>query len=297
MRILHFSDIHLLPVFRRVPLRDWLGKRIVGGLNMFVRRRPYFAAAAAKVVALDAFRRELEVDLVICTGDYTALGTLLELRTARAVVEPLMAAPSGYVTVPGNHDLYAPDVVRERRFQEAFGDKLTTDLPEFQVEGGPWPLVRLFGDDVAVVGVNSARPNRAPWLSSGTIPPAQLVVLPRILEDERVRSRFVFVMTHYAARLGDGTHDHPYHGLENADCFLAACASLPRGALLCGHLHRRFVVRIDGVRLPLFCAGSTTQKGREGLWVFDVTGENARATPGRWAGERYELELDSAIEL
>lgn len=32
---------------------------------------------------------------------------------------------------------------------------------------GPWPLLRLIGENLAVVGVNSARPNPLPWRSSG----------------------------------------------------------------------------------------------------------------------------------
>ena len=297
MRVLHFSDVHLREPAGAVPFRDWLGKRLIGGANLLLGRRHHFDDAPAKVAALDTFRREEGIDLVICTGDYTALGTLGELELARKAVAPLMEAPLGYVHVPGNHDLYVSDVVRQRRFGRQFGDTLQTDLPEHLVGDGPWPLVRLVGDDVAVVGVNSARPNPLPWRSSGKVPPEQLEALGRVLQDERVRDRFVFVITHYAPRLRDGRPDSPRHGLVNGAAFLAACRNVSPGAILFGHVHWRYTVRIEGVQPRLFCAGSATKRGVEGLWVFDVQAGRARATPGRWAGDRYVLEPAEAIDV
>lgn len=297
MRVLHFSDVHLREPAGAVPLRDWLGKRLIGGANLLLGRRHAFDDAPAKVRALDTFRREQDVDLVICTGDYTALGTRGEIQLAREAVEPLTRAPLGYVHVPGNHDLYALDVLRQKRFREHFGDTLATDLPEHLVDGGPWPIVRFAGDDVAVVAVNSARPNPRPWRSNGRIPDEQIEALGRVLADERVRGRFVFVITHYAPRLENGEPDKRLHGLVNADAFLEACRDVSPGAILCGHVHWRYSVRIDGVKPRIFCAGSATKEGAEGLWVFDVEAGRARATPGRWDGDRYVVVEDEAVDV
>lgn len=297
MRILHFSDIHLPPRLGAIPWTDWLGKRLVGGANLLLGRGRSFSEGFEKMVALDRFRREQGVDFVICTGDYTGLGTLSELRAARDAVAPLMEAPLGYAHVPGNHDVYVLDALRQKRFERHFGDSLDTDLPQYLVEGGRWPFVRLVGDDVAVVGVNSARPNPQPWRSSGRIPDAQLERLQAALADSDVQRRFVFVITHYASRLEDGRPDHRRHGLVNADAFLEACADVPRGALLCGHVHRRYCVRMEGVRPPLLCAGSTTKAGAEGLWVFDVDGDGAQATPGAWRDGGYVLDASAAFSL
>jgi 3',5'-cyclic AMP phosphodiesterase CpdA len=141
---------------------------------------------------------------------------------------------------------------------------------------------------VALVAVNSARPNPQPWRSSGAIPPAQLAALVKVLADDRVRDRFVFVITHYAPRLANGKPDKLMHGLDNADELLSICADLPRGAILHGHVHRCFRVRVPGVRPAMFGAGSTTQDGREGLWLFEI-GANSTATRGTWATDRYVL--------
>lgn len=297
MRILHFSDIHLPLRLGTVPFRDWMGKRLIGGANLLLGRAEYFAEARQKMIALDRFRRELPVDLVICTGDYTALGTSAELKAARQAVEPLMQAPLGYVNVPGNHDIYLSDVLRERRWGEHFGDTLVTDLPASVVDGGPWPFVRLLGDRLAVVGVNSARPNPQPWRASGRIPVRQLEALTRVLADPILRDRFVFVITHHNPRLEDRSPGARWHGLANADDFLAVCANIPRGAILCGHVHRRFMVRVDGVNPPVFCAGSATKAGKEGLWVFDLDGNRVHAIPGDWRNARYALDQGGAVEV
>ena len=56
---------------------------------------------------------------------------------------------------------------------------------QMQVDG-VWPLVRLIGDSVAVVCVNSARPNPQPWRSSGRIPDTQIKALRDVLRDPRL---------------------------------------------------------------------------------------------------------------
>jgi 3',5'-cyclic AMP phosphodiesterase CpdA len=297
MRVLHFSDIHLLQGPGKVPLLDWFGKSAFGGLNLLLGRGRRFADAAAKVAALDRFRREQDIDLVIFTGDYTALGTVFELKAARQAVMPLTTAPSGYVHVPGNHDIYTLKAARDKRFLRVFGDMTTTDFPEYCVDDSPWPAVRLVGGDIAVVAVDSARPNPLPWRSSGRIPPAQLEALRRLLDDERIAHRFIFVITHYAPRLPGGEPDRRHHGLTNVDDFLHVCRSVSRGVILCGHVHHRYSVVTDGVRARTFCAGSTTLDGREGLWVFDLEGECVRATPGRWLDDGYVLEHDAAVQV
>ncbi len=129
------------------------------------------------------------------------------------------------------------------------------------------------------------------------MPAAALHSLRRILLDDRLAGRFTFVITHYAARLEDDRPDKPSHRMVNADAFLEVVADLPRGVLLCGHVHRRFTTQIAGVRPPLFCAGSTTKAGHEGLWVFDVGGAEAVATPGRWDGSEYVLTSNVALRI
>lgn len=295
-RVLHVSDLHLEDGFAGVPWKSFVNKRLVGLANLQLHRRRLFAEAPSKVRALADFVEEQGVDLVLCTGDYTALGTEAEIAYARRVIEPITHAPQGFFTVPGNHDLYLQDTVEAGWFESHFGEFLRTDLPEYAVDG-LWPQVWLSIDGLAVIGVNSARPNAKPTYSNGRIPDAQLDALTRVLGDERVQDRFVVIATHYAPRLASGQPDRPHHGLENADALLEISRAARRGVIVHGHVHWRYHVRVEETPLPLFCAGSTTHEGREGLWVFDIEKSRATATPGHWDQSRYVLEPDQAIEI
>lgn len=295
-RLLHVSDLHLEDGFSGVPWKSFVNKRLVGLTNLRLRRRRLFARAPEKVAALADFAKEQNIDLVVCTGDYTALGTEAEIAYARRVVEPLTHAPRGFFTVPGNHDLYLDDSVRGEWFEKHFGEFLRTDLPEYAVDG-PWPQCWLSVDGLALIGVNSARPNANPTFSNGRIPDPQLDALARILDDPRVRDRFVVIATHYAPRLANGRPDRPHHGLENADALLETSRAARRGVIVHGHVHWRYHLRVAESPLELCCAGSTTHEGREGLWVYDVSGDRVVATPGCWDQSRYILDSDESFEI
>jgi len=296
MRILHYSDPHIPTPLNRVPLAKWLGKRAIGGTNLFLGRYRLFADAREKLGALARFKKDNQIDLVICTGDYTALGLNHEYQEAVRTVRPLMDAPHGYINVPGNHDYYGIDALREERFRTYFADTLNSDLPEYQVDG-PWPLVKLIGDKVAVIAVNSSRPNPLPWRSSGKIPEVQLETLVHLSNAAKLKNRFMFIMTHYTPLLAAGTSDSRLHGLTNAQHFLDSCAQFPQAIILCGHVHQCYHVKAPDTGQSIFCAGSATLEGKEGFWVFDLLQEEITATQGRWDGPEFVLNMDSVVTI
>lgn len=295
LRLLHFSDVHVDVPFGQMPAREMIGKRLLGGANLLLRRRRHFRDAPAKLSALARFADAQDVDLVVCTGDYTALGTEPELRAARAAVDALTKRPRGYITVPGNHDLYLPDTLTDRRFERVFGDLFGTDWPEYATSGG-WPAVRLIDQALAVVTVNSARPNPQLLRSSGRIADEQMRALGRLIADPRLNGRLVFLATHYAPRRPNGTPDRWNHGLENADALLALCGRLPRVALLHGHIHWRFHLRLRA-GLDIFGAGSATHAEREGIWVFEVDSNGARARAGHLVDGEYRLKSEGTVDF
>ena len=296
LRVLHFSDVHVQRPVLSAPPSELLGKRFLAGLNLWLSRGKHFVDAREKLRALASFAAEERVSLALCSGDYTAMGTCDELADARAAVEALrQISPEGLVTVPGNHDLYLPDTVRDQRFDRHFGDVLQTDLPEYRVDGA-FPFVRLFGDQLAVIGVNSARPNPNPFRSSGRVPDLQLAALGRIFDDARLAGRWLIVMTHYGILRQDGRPDSKSHGLENAAELVRLCTR-PRLLLVHGHIHHTYHHASTSERPWLFCAGSTTQRGREGFWLYDVGAEQLRATPGEYAEGRYRLRAAAAVTI
>jgi 3',5'-cyclic AMP phosphodiesterase CpdA len=293
IRLLHFSDPHFGLGVRRVPLRDWPGKRLAGGLNLLRGRGRRFLHAPSRVASLALFAERQGADAAVCTGDLSALGTEAELEAARDAVAPFFRARLGFVCIPGNHDLYTAAVLRERRFERRFAEGLATDLPELRADG-PWPLVRLFGETTAVVAVNSARPNPIPWRSSGFVPPVQLEALRAATAHEAVRDRFVLIATHYAPRRADGTADTPLHGLRNADDLLATCAGVRRGAILCGHIHRAFRV-VPEIGPEIVCGGSATIEGHESAWWLEIGPASAEIRPVRWDGVDWTLGAPEPI--
>jgi len=286
VKILHFSDIHLGLGLRRIPLSDWASKRLAGGANLLRGRGRRFSAAAEKTRAMVQLAGELSADLVLCTGDLTALGTDAEYDAARSILEPLMS-DHRFVVIPGNHDLYTRRDVREQRFTRRFASSLESDLPELSTDG-PWPIVRLPADGVAVLAVNSARPILLK--SSGCIPDSQIEGLRAALADPRLAGRFVFLMTHYAPCRADGSPDTREHGLDNVDALLEAAAGIERGAYLCGHIHTTFRQRIEGFAGEVFCAGSSTLAGREGFWLFESGSSGWEARRGRWSEGGYVID-------
>jgi len=288
LRVLHFSDTHVGLQIRHMQWKNWFSKRAIGAINLLRGRSRYFDKTEEKMAALIRFKEANNIDLVIHTGDYTALGLESELKLAKELVAPLMQPPQAYVTVPGNHDIYTHEGNSHYRFSGQFCSVLQNDLPEY-CRGGHYPLVRLAGDDVAVIAVNSSRPNPWPWRSNGIIPQEQLDGLKEVLEDTRVKERFVFVITHYAPRLANGEADKKLHGLINADDFLETCKAVRKGALLCGHIHRTYQVALEGLSADLFCAGSATMEGHEGFWVYEVNHGKMEARSVVWHAGEYRF--------
>jgi 3',5'-cyclic AMP phosphodiesterase CpdA len=286
VRILHFSDIHLGLGLRRIPLSDWASKRLAGGANLLRGRGRRFSAAAEKTRAMVQFADEVRADFVLCTGDLTALATEAEFQAARDILGPLLDT-GRFIVIPGNHDVYTRRDVVQQRFERRFASSLESDAPDLCTEG-PWPIVRLPSDDVAVIAVNSARPILLK--SSGSIPDAQIEGLRAALADPRLAGRFVFLMTHYAPCRADGSPDTREHGLDNVDALLEAAAGIERGAYLCGHIHTTFRQRIEGFVGEVFCAGSSTLAGREGFWLFESGSSGWEARRGGWSEDGYVID-------
>ncbi|HEY6878014.1 MAG TPA: metallophosphoesterase [Polyangiales bacterium] len=295
IRVLHFSDVHVQEDVLRMPTLELLGKRTLALGNLWLTRGRLFRESVPKLTALARLAAREQVDFTICTGDYTALGTELEYVAARAAIDALTRSPLGFCTVPGNHDLYLADALRHTRFERHFGAFTTSDWPEYAVDGA-YPFVRLVGDSFAVVGVNSAKPNPNPFSSAGLVPAPQLAALRRLLDDPRLGERRVMVITHYGILRRDGRPDSDHHGLVNAQALVAACAR-PNVMLAHGHIHGRYAHPSVEGRPWIFCAGSTTQRDREGFWLYEIERERMVAIPGAYHGGSYELTRSEALEI
>ncbi|MDB4975264.1 MAG: hypothetical protein JWN48_3605 [Myxococcaceae bacterium] len=296
LRVLHFSDVHVQESVLSVPPRELVGKRALAFGNLWLSRGRLFRESVPKLHALARFAEREQVHFTVCSGDYTAVGSEAEYVSVRAAIEGLTHAPHGFCTVPGNHDLYLADTLRDGRFERHFGSFTRSDWPEYAVAGSPYPYVRLVSDSLAVIGINSAKPNPSPFTSAGHVPSAQLAALARLLDDPRLLDRQIIVMTHYAILRRDGSPDSEHHGLDNAEELVRICAR-PRVMIAHGHIHGRYCHASNASRPWIFCAGSTTQREREGFWVYEFEAERMLAIPGSYFGGEYSITRSEALEV
>lgn len=271
VRLVHFSDVHVQVDYRAE--RWWpLGWRRWAALveMILLRREARYVDAESTLAQLASEAVRHQADHVILSGDLTAMALDEEFRRARAALEPVARTHREFSVIPGNHDVYARDAWNEGRFARHFGEFLHSDLPEYRREG-PYPYVHLVGEEVAVVGLSSARVPLMPGAAVGWIGRSQLEGLQQLVRDPRLRQRFVFVAVHHAPLNAKGSPDTPTHGLTDART-LMDIARGPRFAVLHGHIHKRYhhPARVD--RPHLFGAGSSTSKGHEGYWLFEVEG-------------------------
>jgi 3',5'-cyclic AMP phosphodiesterase CpdA len=211
------------------------------------------------------------------SGDLTALALPEEFEAARNALQSW----SGRLTIlPGNHDVYTPGAAREKLFERTFEADLHSDFPDLCREG-PYPIVKLLGAGAALIALSSARVPLCPGVATGWVGQTQREALAAILADARLARRAVLVAVHHGPYRPNGRRDRITHGLFDGLEVLAIAAKGGAKGLCHGHIHHRY--RIDEPsQVPVFCAGSSTQKGREGYWIFELDGETLRSAQPVW---------------
>lgn len=243
-------------------------RRIAAQLELKVARRAKRYAEAPKTIArLLSDAAAHAFDHVVLSGDLTALALDEEFEGVRNALGPLADRPDKLTVIPGNHDVFTPGSARKKRFEAWFGHLLDSDLPELRAEG-PWPHVRLVGDDVAVVGLCSARVPPVPGIAAGLVGDDQLLALLRICEHPRVKGRAIHVVVHHAPLRPDGRLDSKHHGMADGQKLVQAAILGKVDTILCGHIHNRFRYAVEGGP-TIVGGGSSTCLGHEGYWLLD----------------------------
>jgi 3',5'-cyclic AMP phosphodiesterase CpdA len=271
VRFLHCSDVHITGNYAQRSLfelgwRRWpaLGELTVGGRGHSYQNAPQ----TLRSIVADA--KTHQADHLIVSGDVTAYALEEEFDGARAALTGFVEDKARCTVIHGNHDVYTPGAVRARRFERRFGHLMESDLPEYRGEG-PYPFVRLVGQEAAVIGLLSARVPLVPGFSFGWIGKAQLDALSAAVADKRLEGRGVLVVVHHAPLDKDGRPDRRMHGLRDAKELFRRIPG-ERFAVLHGHIHRRYHHPATSQRPHIFGAGSSTMAGREGYWLIEVEG-------------------------
>ncbi|MBN1335889.1 MAG: metallophosphoesterase [Deltaproteobacteria bacterium] len=241
MRVAHFTDIH---VRRPLRLAEIPGKRLLGAANLAYSGRG--AGFSDRVVeALARAVLDLSPDVVVCTGDLTALATRAEFEAAWTLLSPIFER-FPFVLVPGNHDAYTSSAARKRPIERTFGAF---------TGGGAYPAVHRFGY-LSFVGVDSARFH--PIFASGRIPGPVLSRLGDVLREDDAPCQ-VLLVHHPLLRASGEPATRRTRDLVNRADLLSVLASADRlGLILHGHEHRgyRGVLSLDGRTVPVVNPGS-----------------------------------------
>jgi 3',5'-cyclic AMP phosphodiesterase CpdA len=270
-RFAHISDVHVT-VPSRWRLRDYLSKRLTSWVNLRFRgREKAFPHTRPLLLAFQAELRARLPDLVVFSGDATALGFREEIDAAAELLGVRTPdLPPGFA-VPGNHDYLTPAAARSGHFEAAFAPWLVGE----RIDQEEYPFARRCGP-VWLVGVNSCIGNVLPQDARGRVGSAQLARLERLLKtlDDAPR----ILVTHYPVCDSDGRPDRLYHKLRDLPDLLRVAEAGRIALWLHGHRHEPFHLTPSGVSFPVICAGSTTQRGVESYCEYALEDWKLTAT-------------------
>ncbi len=285
MLVAHLTDLHVADV------RDYLGDEA----SLHPKIRKHSERILERLLHDLALRRP---DHVVITGDVTLTAKETEFRRARAYLDA--ALPGVRLSVlPGNHDVWREEAVRENWFRRAFADAVACDLG-----GRPFPYCHLVGEHLAFLALDSCPfvPGVAPNLVPGRIDGDQLERLASLCADPRLRSRYVVLLLHHHLRLSDvdraAADPKDPTPLADVEQVERALGVLPVRLVLHGHRHRQMRVElpVPGRTVPVLCPGSATRvdpdpgrTGRYGLYRFGPGGLEAAAI--RYLDPRFDRFL------
>lgn len=254
----HVSDLHATPVRVENPL-DFASKRIFGWLSWRLKRHKIHRAEV-----LEALERDLETvapDHVAVTGDLTNVACSFEFSEALAWLERL-GSPELLSLVPGNHDAYVK-VPREGTWS-LWEPYLASDDP---ARGPEFPTLRRRGE-LALVGLCSATPTR-PLLASGSLGPAQLERLEKLLGELRGSGLCRVVLVHHP--ITDGTVT-PRRRLTDAAALREVLKRAGAELVIHGHGHHQHFATTAGPsgEIPVVGVASASDARRAEYHLYDV---------------------------
>lgn len=242
IRVAHATDIHWYVPPEPCQLTP---KRALGLANLHLKgRRRHFDPEVQR--ALVHALGEQQPDLVVISGDLTALATPKEFLRARQALTPLLDRIPTFVQ-PGNHDVYTREAQRADRIGAFFA---------------PWlhragPIARLDRPGLTVLGLD---PNRPHLTASGRVPPDQLRALADALTRVPVDHRLLLTLHYPLVDRHGALYDHWEHGLQNVGELIAVLKAAPRvpDGILHGHVHHGYqgVVDLGHQTVPTFNPGS-----------------------------------------
>lgn len=297
IRLAHFSDVHLTTPQLGWRIRDLLGKRTTGWVNVkLLGRGKRFRFAGQVVDALKREFRERTFDQLVFSGDATTMAFDSEvIAAAKHLGVGDVTLPQGFA-VPGNHDLYTFGSVRRRMFEIAFADWQHGERTDAMFT---YPFARKVGH-AWLIALNSARANLFPWDATGKVGHAQLGRLRELIAklDDGPR----IIVSHYPILTRGRKPEPRWHRLKDWKHVRDVAAACGASLWLHGHKHAWYVLGSDpDLPFPTINVGSSTQEHLWGYHEYEIDGWRLKglrrtydhASDRFLDGDQFELELKS----
>jgi 3',5'-cyclic AMP phosphodiesterase CpdA len=294
----HLSDVHLPHLGAGQVLRNFKGKRVIGGFSWFLNRRRRHLLAVADAVKSSILTNN--VDHVALTGDIVNIAGWDEFPAAANWVKGF-GPPSNLSFVPGNHDAYVK--VPWSKGLQHLTPWMKPDKHEPQDGELLFPYVRM-RRNVALIGLNSGQPQNY-FKASGTAGEKQLRDLQHILNMLGNQGFFRVVMIHHPPLPG---LCKPRKALTDASALQEVLKAEGCELVLHGHNHKSMLNWFDTKSGPTPVIGvpSASISGdakhesagwnqynirrQQGRWLTDMTTH-------RWNSEKQSIESKATVTL
>jgi 3',5'-cyclic AMP phosphodiesterase CpdA len=255
-RLAHVTDPHFRPptgALAGMTMADLLTKRVVGMTNLVLNRRRHHRMELLASLAVDLRARQPEH--VAVTGDLSNVALAAEWEEARRWLAGLQMDDRAVTVIPGNHDAYIEQVVKEGAFETNFGPYQTADL-RFEAH---YPFVRV-RDGVALIGVNTCVPtgDLGAWGEIGT---GQQQRLEALLSSPDLADKTRVVLLHHPPVQQKGPEQR---NLRDRGALVELLARTGADLVLHGHDHRDERATLSGPGgkpIPVVGAGSASYAG------------------------------------
>lgn len=283
MKIAHISDLH----FAHLTLSpsQFFSKRWIGNFNLLLNRGRKFSILP--LLELAHLFHELQVKVVIVSGDLSTTAQAKEFEAAAEFLETLRAAGMEILLIPGNHDNYTRQAYRTQFFYRTF-DRLIERMraPGIDVSlAHNRVMVSELGKGWWYVGIDSTLAT-PPFNAKGIFPPELEHTLEEVLR--QIPPSGQIVMANHFPLLPTPL---PRHNLERSEALRALLVQWPNVRLyLHGHIHQQSIRDLRPIGLPLILnSGSCGIKGNSTCHVIDLHSESCEVEvyhfhrePGVW---------------
>lgn len=229
LKIVHITDLHFFQFPKNI--LKLFNKRILGCLNWELNRKKRFDFSGAERFL--TFLSQYKDVVVIVSGDLTVTAHDEEFLLAKHFIDSIRKKGFPVYVLPGNHDYYTFEAVRNRRYETLFSEYNISEH---------YPAVVHLPDGTPLILLHTVRPNIL--YSRGVIDRSQLRRLEEIIVS---LEKPAIVCGHYPVLYHTREYCSSYsHRLKNSDLLREVLIRTKVPLLyIAGHVHHYSLSKDD----------------------------------------------------